>query len=150
MRPLAWLFTAGEAALYFVRVDGCFGTVGGGGAEGNKSGVRRAGWRKARVRPSRSSCQTHGPAPGPARPRPPARDLRAGRDGLQPTCGVRARDCSLRTAATTLLRSAVSRRRVARAAATDGASKPKLKAPRRGRLGPRSTDLALHARWNPY
>lgn len=54
---LAWLFTTGEAALYFARVDECFGTVGGGGAEGNKSGVGRAGWREARVRASRSSCQ---------------------------------------------------------------------------------------------
>lgn len=52
MRSLAWLFTAGEAALYFARVDGCFGTAGGGGAEGNKSGVGRAGWREARVRAS--------------------------------------------------------------------------------------------------
>lgn len=68
MRSLAWLFTAGEAALYFVRVDECFGTVGGGGAEGNKSGVGRAGWREARVRASRSSCQPLGPAPGRERP----------------------------------------------------------------------------------
>lgn len=71
MRSLVRLFTAGEAALYFARVDGCFGTAGGGGAEGNKSGVGRAGWREARVRASQSSCQTHGPVPGP-RPAIPA------------------------------------------------------------------------------
>lgn len=66
MRSPACLFTAGEAALYFARVAGCFGTAGGGGAEGNKSVVgREGGWGEERRR-SRSSCQTHGPASGPS------------------------------------------------------------------------------------
>lgn len=114
--------------MYFVRVDGCFGTVGGGGAEGNKSGVGRAGWREARVRGSGSSCQTHGPAPRPARPGRPAPGTRSprGSDGLQPACGVHAPGCSVSARAAPLLRSAVSRRWVAGATETGGSSKPKF------------------------
>lgn len=72
MRSLARLFTAGEEALYFARVDGCFGTAGGGGAEGNKSGVGRAGWREARVRATgaavRPTALRSGPRPAIAVP----------------------------------------------------------------------------------
>lgn len=102
----ARLFTTGEAALYFARVDGCFGTAGGGGAEGNKSGAGgRAGGRRA-AGPA-SSCQTRGPAPGPrARPGGLARS------------SARAQGCSSETATAASLRSAVSRRRVAGTAGT--------------------------------
>lgn len=72
-RSPACLFTAGEAALYFARVAGCFGTAGGGGAQGNKSVVgREGGWGEER-RPSRSSCQTPPPC---LRPQPALRPAR--------------------------------------------------------------------------
>lgn len=65
-RSPACLFTAGEAALYFARVAWCFGTAGGGGAQGNKSVAGREGGWGEEQSPSRSSCQTHGPASGPS------------------------------------------------------------------------------------
>lgn len=52
--------------MYFASVAWCFGTAGGGGAQGNKSVAgRESGWGEERS-PSRSSCQTHGPASGPS------------------------------------------------------------------------------------
>lgn len=152
MRSLAWLFTAGEAALYFVRVDECFGTVGGGGAEGNKSGVGRAGWREARVRASRSSCQPLGPAPGrerPGRPGPQTVISAPGQTASNPTRRQHpVLRCEDLTAA--LLRLAVSRRRIVGTTATGRTSKPKFRVRGRGRLGPCGADLGLRAGWNPY
>lgn len=135
--------------MYFVRVDECFGTVGGGGAEGNKSGVGRAGWREARVRASRSSCQPHDPE-RPGRPRSPARGLRAGPDRLQPARGVSTRCCAAKTPVAALLRLAVSGRGRVGTTATGRASKLKFRVRGRGRLGPGSADLGLRAGWNPY
>lgn len=92
----------GRGALYFAGVEGCFGTAGGGGAEGNKSGMGRAGCREARVRASRSSCQTRGPASGPARPGCPGPQPAIPAPGWAAstlTPGVRAPGCSARTLA---------------------------------------------------
>lgn len=138
MRSPARLFTAAEAALYFVGVEGCFGTAGGGGAEGNKSGVGRAGCREARVCASRSSCQTRGPASDPGRPGcpdPQPAIPAQGRAASSLTPGVRAPGCSARILAAAPLRSAVSRRRVARTTATGGESKPKFRVAGGGELG---------------